>query len=116
MDYCVKLTRTVAAAVVNLHPDIKKQVKKSFKELAGDPYSGNELQEELAGFLTYRFKRYRIIYKVDESKKYIPRDERPEWACVGLLGQLAMKKGQPVSKGWLKIKDISNQVELWLVK
>jgi hypothetical protein len=52
----------------------------------------------------------------DESKKYIPRDKRPEWACVGLLGQLTMKKGQPVSKGWLKIKDISNQVELWLVK
>ena len=71
MDYCVKLTRTVAAAVVNLHPDIKKQVKKSFKELAGDPYSGKELQEELAGFLTHRFKRYRIIYKVDESEKNI---------------------------------------------
>lgn len=71
MDYSVKLTSTVAVAVANLHPDIKKQVKKSFKELAGDPYSGKELQEELASFLTYRFKRYRIIYKVDEPEKNI---------------------------------------------
>ena len=71
MDYFVKLTRTAAAAVINLHPDIKKKVKRSFKELAADPYSGKELQEELAGFFTYRIKSYRIVYKVAESEKNI---------------------------------------------
>jgi hypothetical protein len=35
---------------------------------------------------------------------------------VGLLGQLPLVKGQPVAGGWVKIKDLSDEVELWLVK
>lgn len=42
--------------------------------------------------------------------------QRPEWNCVGLLGQLSLRKGQPVAPTWVKIKDISDEVELWLVK
>jgi hypothetical protein len=52
----------------------------------------------------------------DESKEYISREQRPEWNCVGLLGQLHLRKGQPVAPTWIKIKDISDEVELWLVK
>jgi hypothetical protein len=52
----------------------------------------------------------------DESKKYVSRENRPEWNCVGLLGQLPMRKGQPVAESWIKVKDISDDVELWLVK
>ncbi len=52
----------------------------------------------------------------DPSKEYIPRDRRPEWNCVGLLGQLALLKGQPTAPSWIKIKDLSDKVELWLVK
>ncbi len=52
----------------------------------------------------------------DTSKQYVLREDRPEWNCVGLLGQLPMRKGQPVADNWIKIKDISDDVELWLVK
>ena len=52
----------------------------------------------------------------DESKEYISRENRPEWNSVGLLGQLVLRKGQAVSPAWVKIKDISDEVELWLVK
>ncbi len=52
----------------------------------------------------------------DETQKYIPREKRGEWNCVGLLGQLPLRKGQPVAPSWIKIKDISDKVELWLVK
>ena len=52
----------------------------------------------------------------DESKQYTPREQRPEWSCVGLLGQLLLRKGQPVAPTWIKIKDVSDKVELWLVK
>ncbi len=52
----------------------------------------------------------------DETKEYIPREKRPEWNCVGLLGQLPLRKGQPTAPTWIKIKDISKDVELWLVK
>lgn len=71
MSYKVKLTQSVAEIVSNLHPEIKKLVKLSLHEIADNPYIGKELQEELAGFFTFRFKRYRTIYKVDEEGKNI---------------------------------------------
>jgi len=52
----------------------------------------------------------------DETKKYILREDRPEWNCVGLLGQLPLLKGQPVANTWVKIRDLSENLELWLVK
>lgn len=61
-------------------------------------------------------KRRKLNPDYDESKAYIPRDQRPEWHCVGLLGQLPLRKGQPVADSWVKIKDISDDVESWLVK
>ena len=52
----------------------------------------------------------------DESKTYVPRSERDEWNCVGLLGQIPITKGQPTSSNWIKMKDKTSTVELWLVK
>lgn len=52
----------------------------------------------------------------DPEKEYIPRSERPEWNIVGFLGQIPLKKGQPTAPTWVKIKDLSKDVELWLVK
>ena len=52
----------------------------------------------------------------DPTKIYIPREERLEWQKVGLLGQIPITKGQPTAPSWVKIKDISDNVELWLVK
>lgn len=52
----------------------------------------------------------------DEKREYKPRSERPEWCVVGLLGQLRIKKGQPVAKNWIKMKEISENVDLYLIK
>lgn len=60
--------------------------------------------------------RPKINPEYDEKQEYIPREKRPEWNCVGLLGQLPLRKGQPTAPSWIKIKDISKDVELWLVK
>jgi hypothetical protein len=61
-------------------------------------------------------KRPKLNPDYDESKKYVSREDRPEWNCVGLLGQLPLREGQPVAPTWIKIKDISKNVELWLVR
>jgi hypothetical protein len=61
-------------------------------------------------------RRPRLNPEYDESQEYLPREQRPEWNCVGLLGQLPLRKGQPVAESWIKIKDISDEVELWLVR
>ena len=71
MVYTVKFTRTVADKISTLHPDIKKQLKSAIKGIAKEPYAGKELQEELSGFLSYRFLRYRVIYQVNDIDKAI---------------------------------------------
>jgi len=71
MPYQVKLTNTVSKVVSNFHPDLKKLIKSAFKEIVRNPYLGKELQEELAGYLSYRFKRYRVVYTVDEKTKTV---------------------------------------------
>lgn len=60
--------------------------------------------------------RYVINPDFDPSRPYDPRENRPGWQKVGLLGQLRIRKGQPTAPSWVKIKDISDNVELWLVK
>jgi mRNA interferase RelE/StbE len=71
MAYTVKFARTVADKISTLHPDIKKQLRLVIKKISKEPYLGKELQEELSGFLSYRFNRYRIIYQVNDIAKTI---------------------------------------------
>ena len=55
--------------------------------------------------------------KYDETKKYIPRAERKkEWSIVALLGQVYIKKGQQINPNWIKIKEINNEYDLFLIK
>ena len=71
MVYTVKFTKTVTDKVINLHPEIKKQLKSVIKEISTYPYSGKDLQEELSGFLSYKFNRFRIIYQVNDIDKTV---------------------------------------------
>ena len=52
----------------------------------------------------------------DETKKYVPREFRQEWSPVGLVGKLIVRKGQVVGDRWIKMKDINDQLELWMVR
>ena len=60
--------------------------------------------------------RQKLNPKYDPKREYVPRDQRPEWNIVGLVGQIPLRKGQPTAPGWVKLKDIDKDVELWLVK
>ncbi len=63
-------------------------------------------------------KRKKINSDYDHSKadSYKGREERDEWHIVGLLGQIQITKGQPLSSNWIKMKDVSDTVELYFVK
>jgi hypothetical protein len=61
-------------------------------------------------------QRRKLNPDYDPSQEYIPREKRPEWGCVGLMGKLRIKKGQPVSPTWIKMRDISDTVEEWLIR
>lgn len=62
-------------------------------------------------------KGVRVLNPIyDPEHAYIPRQQRQEWSPVGLVGKLRLRKGQPVAASWLKMRDISESVEEWLVK
>lgn len=49
------------------------------------------------------------------DQEYKPRSKRPEWACIGLMGKLYLRKGQITAPTWIKMSE-SDNVERWLVK
>lgn len=52
----------------------------------------------------------------DPAHAYTPREFRPEWSAVGLVGKVRVRKGQPVGDRWLKMREVSEAVEEWLVR
>ena len=70
-EYQIKFTPESARILSKLHPENKKQIKASLKVLRQNPNMGSELQEELSGFKSYKLKRYRILYKIDEEQNCI---------------------------------------------
>ena len=52
----------------------------------------------------------------DDTKTYLPRKERKEWDAIGMVGKLRIRKGQITGTRWIKMKDISDSVEEWLVR
>jgi mRNA interferase RelE/StbE len=71
MTYQVKITVFANNAVKKLDPELKKAAKAALKDLDENPYIAKELQAELCGFWSYRFLRYRIVFKADTQKKII---------------------------------------------
>lgn len=63
-----------------------------------------------------RFTHRKLNPDYDPAQEYVPREERPEWSAVGLVGKLRLRKGQPVGERWIKMRDISETVEEWLVR
>ena len=52
----------------------------------------------------------------DETQDYISREDRQEWDIIGLMGKVRINKGQTVGDRWIKMRDISDTVEEWLIK
>ena len=58
-----------------------------------------------------------FVPKLDENGEqiYVPREDRDEWQIVGLLGQVPIDKGQPVASSWIKMKEVSDTVDMYYV-
>ena len=65
---------------------------------------------------TIKLKRRKLNPEWDSSKQYVSREDRKEWEAIGLMGKLRLKKGEPVNPNWIKLRDISDSVEEWLVR
>ena len=61
-------------------------------------------------------KKLNPDYDPSKADDYKGRATRDEWCLVGLLGQIPITKGQPLASNWIKMKDVSDTVELYFVK
>ena len=61
-------------------------------------------------------KRRALNPDYDPESPYIARADRPEWDTVGLMGKLRLRKGQATGSQWTKMRDVSADVEEWLVR
>ena len=52
----------------------------------------------------------------DNTLTYLPRKDRKEWDAIGMVGKLRVRKGQQTGTRWIKMKDVSDTIEEWLVR
>jgi len=95
---------------------------------AWNKWSGKYLRDEFGTYIQEDYEvenedgntvvqqRRKLNPAYDPDAEYIPREQRPEWDCVGLMGKLRIRKGQVTGSRWIKMRDISDTVEEWLVR
>jgi len=71
IQWQVKLTPEACNIMSKMHPDSKRLIKDAINQICDSPYSGTDLENELSGFKSFKPKRYRIIYKLNEEKQRI---------------------------------------------
>ena len=70
-EYRVQFTPEAVQCISRLHPDQKKIIRNALEQLRREPYAGDELQEELTEFKSFKPKRFRIIYTVDHDHRLV---------------------------------------------
>ena len=61
-------------------------------------------------------KRRILNPNYDPNTTYVPRESRPEWDCVGLLGKLRIRNEQVINPKWILMQEISDSVKEYLVR
>jgi hypothetical protein len=85
-------------------------------DAAWNKWSGKYLRDDFGSYILDENGDRTLSSNYNEDIEYIPRDKRPEWSIVGLMGKLRIRKGQETMPNWVKMKDISDSVEEWLIK
>ncbi len=67
----IKFTLEAARLLTKFHTESKKLIKTALNELSQNPFLGDNLQEEVSGFKSYKSKRYRILYNLNEDENVI---------------------------------------------
>jgi mRNA interferase RelE/StbE len=55
----------------HLPPVLKRLVRGAVDSLCADPYLGRELVGDLTGYRSFRVRRYRVIYRVNEDESFL---------------------------------------------
>ena len=79
-------------------------------------WSGKHLRDDYGSYLLDDNGDRQLNPEYDPDLTYVPRKDRPEWDCVGLMGKLRIRKGQITGSRWIKMRDVSDTIEEWLVR
>ena len=74
----------------------------------------HEVEDEDGNTVVQQRRQLNPDYNPDTE--YVTRENRPEWDTVGLMGKLRIRKGQVTGARWIKMRDVSDTVEEWLVR
>jgi hypothetical protein len=118
--------RGYSVSLINDKIKIAEEGETVFGVVSGNPsvvgddapmkWAGKYLKDDFGSYIRDE-DGYRVLNpEYDEEAEYVSRESRPEWSTIGLMGKLRLRKGQIVSPSWIKMKDISAEVEEWLVK
>ncbi len=69
--YRVRYTPTASGSIRHLHPSVKQAIREAIRALSSDPFGGHPLTFELSGFRSLRVSRYRVIYRIEETKRTV---------------------------------------------
>ena len=83
---------------------------------AWNHWAGKYLRDEYGSMVLDENGQRVINPEFDEGAEYTPREHRKEWACIGLIGKLRVRKDQPVDSRWVKMRDISDSVVEYFVR
>ena len=67
----MKFTPVTSRILSKFHPENKKLIKQALVELRKNPYAGNDLPEELYGFKSFKLRRFRVLYNINEEENII---------------------------------------------
>ena len=81
-----------------------------------DRWKGKYLRDDYGSYVLDEDGYRQLNPDYDSSVEYVQREDRPEWDTVGLMGKLRIRKGQVTGARWIKMRDISDTVEEWLVR
>ena len=90
---------------------------------AGSCYERDELAKDSewtppagATSSTQSVRKRNPDYDESLADDYKSREFRDEWAIIGLLGQVPVKANEATNPRWIKMRLISDAVDLWLVR
>tara|TARA_R110001583_G_scaffold182357_3_gene340127 strand:- start:6593 stop:8683 length:2091 start_codon:yes stop_codon:yes gene_type:complete len=78
---------------------------------AWNEWEGKSVKDEFG-----RVKDGEVSPDYDESMEYVSRLDRKEWATVGLVGRIHIRKDSLKNPSWRKIRNVSDTTEEWLVR
>ena len=69
--FSMRYTPEASRLLSKLHPENKKLIRAALEDLRNNPYAGRDLQEELYGFKSFKLKRFRVLYNINEEENTI---------------------------------------------